>query len=287
MAPLQLFPKSHHFMGLSWNKFRMVDYRPYGCGPLELCVTIAWGGNKMRTTMIALRTEWQRRWDFNGSPKKLVIAALAIATVDVLGMVAEHYTLVPQFYGAPFVAVVAVIASRLGMRSGLLASTIASLSCNYLFQGDPPHGGFNWPTSGEWLIYLSMFAVSIAVARVRQPPNTRVFDRGPDLPFTSRSDGQDGKPNGGGMEGSPWVYWDVRPSGKWAEDTHLGTEYLRILDNRFRNSELVPQLSWIFHDMVRMGRWSGVESGFCSALQKLAFRREAPHPAEQPQQSLD
>jgi hypothetical protein len=46
-------------------------------------------------------------------------------------------------------------------------------------------------------------------------------------------------------------------------------------------------LPWIIHDMIRAGKWTGVESGFSSALEWLAFRRPPGRsgPSEPPQQS--
>jgi hypothetical protein len=205
-----------------------------------------------------------------------------MAAATGVGLAAGRYGIL--WYGSPYVAIVAVIANRLGLRAALLAAAMGIAALHFLFMD----ADYTWPT--RCVAYLSIIAVAVFVARPRPPATTTVYDRGPDLPFTGRNGGSSAEENQQGdrsLHSAGWVYWDVRPSGKWAEDCRVGSEYCRIWINRALHAERVPLLSWIVHDMVRAGRWSGVEAGFTSALEKLALRPtpRAPGSAEPPPQS--
>lgn len=203
-----------------------------------------------------------------------------------VGIIAENAGIVESWYGSPFVALVAVVANRLGMRSALVAAVLGAIAHNYFFAGGVPRA-FVWPSAAEWTIYLSMLAVAVLVARPRPTTATRVYDGGSNLPFTNRTTDtdKDGKP--GGLHSTGWLYWDVRPSGSWPEDCHVGQEYCRIWVSRARRNEPRPLLSWIIHDMIRSRKWTGVEAGFASALEGLALKKVFPpsNPAERPPQS--
>jgi hypothetical protein len=226
----------------------------------------------------AARNGLERRWNFNGSPRKLLIAASAMVVLTVAGLAVERF-LSEWYGGAPAVALVAIIASRLGMRSALLAAVIGIATTDYFFI----HAwGLDWPRSlGELGIYLSMLAAAVFVARPAPPPAAAVFDRGPDLPFTSRQNGDNGNP-GPTLHGNAWRYWDVQPSGSWTDDCQVGAEYLRIWLNRARSRESHPLLPWVVHDMIRGQRWSGVEAGFASALERAVVTTQSASGPESP-----
>jgi hypothetical protein len=64
------------------------------------------------------------------------------------------------------------------------------------------------------------------------------------------------------------AFWISAPSGKYLADGQVGEEYGRLLIDRMRSHQPVPQLAWIVEDMVRRGptKWSGVEVGFLQTL---------------------
>jgi hypothetical protein len=238
--------------------------------------------------LTSIRVAVQRRWDFDGHPRNLAAAVGAIAALTLAGIVAEKYQLVDQWPGSPHVVLIAVIASRLGLRSALLATAVGTPALNFFFLSSAAvaHAwGFAWPTSGELVIYLSMLAAACLVARPRPPSSGAVYDRGPNLPFTRR-DGSDGGGQGG-LHATGWTYWDVRPTGDWVEDVNVGAEYCRIWADRANNAEPRPLFAWVLHDMIRVGRWSGVEVGWASALEAMALKTTTAAPAAQPQQSSE
>ena len=233
----------------------------------------------MRGAIVTLRAEWDRRWHFDGRPKNLLTAAASVAVATGVGLAVNQFT-DHQWYAAPFVCLVGVIANRLGMRSALLASVLSAVALDYLFLPER----LSWGTRA--IGYVSMLAAAVLIARPRPPSGTRVYDNGPNLPFTGRNPNG----NGGGLHSKGWVYWDVRPSGKWAEDCRVGSEYFRIWLARATSAEHYPMLSWVLHDMIRSGRWSGVEAGFASGLERAATRLPlpaSPHHEERHQQSED
>jgi hypothetical protein len=238
----------------------------------------------MRTTMVSLQTHWRRRWEYDGNPKNLIIGALS-SLAFTLGLdVLENLKIWEAGFGPPMVLLVGFVASRLGLRAGLVCALAGMISMEFLLYD----ASFRFmPTSTiKVSIYGCSFAAALLFARVAAPTANRVFDRGPDLPFTRRSNGPDEKGNGGGLHGNGWIYWDARASGKWPEDIQVGAEYARIWAERAMSGESYPRLPWIIYDMIKSGRWSGVEASFASALERMALRRPAP-PAEPPQQSQD
>lgn len=238
----------------------------------------------MRRSIGALRSEWSARWSNDGKISNLLFAAASVGAMTGAGVAVNRYAAgdAGHWYGSPFVVLVAVLAGRLGLRSGLLAAALACVALEALF--------FEGPLSltARALVYPSLFAAAILVARPKPPSTTTVYDRGQNLPFTGRT-GDDNGPSDppGGLHSTGQRYWDVRPSGQWAEDCHVGAEYCRIWLNRMRNHEPYPIMPWILHDMIRTGRWSGIEAGFASFLERCVRTPSGDVRAEQPQQRLD
>jgi hypothetical protein len=239
----------------------------------------------MRQAAASIRAAAQRRWDYDGRPRNLAMAAAWTVGLTGFGIIAERIGIVDQWYGgAPFVALVAVIASRLGLRSALLAAALSALALNYFFLPVGQPDGFSWPDRVHWTLYGSMLIVACLVARTRAPNDPTTFDRGQNLPFTGHTD-TNNTDRPGGLHSNGWVFWDVRPTGDWSADTHLGAEYCRIWASRAQHGERRPLLSWVLHDMIKAGKWSGIEAGWASALEQRAFRRQPSDLEGQSQQS--
>ena len=69
------------------------------------------------------------------------------------------------------------------------------------------------------------------------------------------------------------IFWFVQSGGAWIEDCRVGHEYGRIfLDRRQRFG--APLLTWIIRDMIRAGRFSGVEAGFLGVIAGALPRTE-------------
>ena len=231
--------------------------------------------------MRALGVELRQRWEYNGDPRKLVAGAAAVGAMVTVGLIAEHLHVVDRWYGAPFVLLVAVISNRLNMRAGLLAAILSILAWNLFFDHRAKDAwDISWPTTDELAIYISCILAAILLAKPRPPAALRTFDGGSNLPFTSRTGDNGDEP--GGMHSSGWIYWDVRPSGSWADDCTVGREYCRMWLSRVRHGEARPLLAWIIHDMIRNRRWSGIEAGFASGLEAKLLQRPGEERSQQP-----
>lgn len=222
----------------------------------------------------AFRAECRRRWAFDGNLKNLSATVVSVVCLTVIGIAAERAQFVHDWYGSPYVALVAIWANRCGLRCGLTAAVLSTLAYHYFFAGD-----WSWvaPNHAQLTIYISMFVVACLVSPNSETPNPlRVLDAGHDLPFTRK----DGSPNG--MHRSGRRYWDVERSGVWGKDCHLGSEYARIYLARIVRGEPRPMLAWVIHDMIRRGKWSGVEAGFASAIERLLTKAGAEPPRQSP-----
>jgi hypothetical protein len=69
-------------------------------------------------------------------------------------------------------------------------------------------------------------------------------------------------------------YWNVKPSGDYAEECELGSKYARLV-LPFLKFNLGPALlGWIIKDMIARGECSGIEIGFAHTLgEHLGFAR--------------
>lgn len=234
----------------------------------------------VRAALMAVRRGFMRRWEFDGNPRNLLIGALSAAAITLVFVAIREWRILDIVpYGPWMTLLVGVVSNRLGMRSGLVCAGVGIFCLEVFFYGE----GFTttWPITIQISSYSCMVGAAIFLARPRADHAGRIIDRGQDLPFTRRR--EDGN---GGLHGIGSIYWDAPATGNWFDDAHVGSEYLRILAHRVEGGERAPMLPWIIHDMIRAGRWSGVEAGFASALEKLAFRRARPdRPAEPPPQS--
>ena len=225
-----------------------------------MAFAVSGGGVSMRAFVLRNCDKWAR------AEGEIIYMAplLAVAGLHALGEIVNHAGWVQGWYFSPYVAAVAVLSNRVCVRAGLIAALISIPSYNWFWMAG--RHAWDWPISNELMAYLSMIVVAFLVApRKPKPPDSRrIYDAGTDLPFTNktRSDGRSER----SLHGSGVYYWDVQPSGNWAEDCQVGGEYARIFLNRVRASEPGPILGWIIRDMIQKGQYSGVECGFAQGI---------------------
>lgn len=174
--------------------------------------------------------------------------------------------MLPSPYSSTYVGAVALVANRICVRAGLFAAVLAVLTYNGLFAQEV-HFGFRAPVAGEITAYITMFVLAITLAPRAAKPAKAEPKANPDvpLPFVNRTGAKNGQDSG--LHGNGAKYWDVTPSGNWAEDCAVGDEYARLFINAIRkNDDGRPLVSWIVRDMVHGGRFSGVEAGFIQRL---------------------
>jgi len=168
------------------------------------------------------------------------------------------------WYSSGYVVLVALCANRICLRSGLLCAVLAVMVHVYVFVH--PRWLFVMPPLEQVVAYASMIAAAVLLAR-RAPSNIEINDglaRGSTLPFIDKSPSSSA--NG--------RYWHVpEGTGDWQEDSQLGSEYGRIYVEQWASKGTGPLFPWIVRDMVRSGRWSGIEAGFTGVVGRLALRR--------------
>ena len=197
---------------------------------------------------------------------KVAVPAIAVGGLTAANVLLAWLGVIEQGYISPYVALVAAIANKMSLRTGLVAACMAiPLINNLVF---PPFGAFQAVTIPEAMSYASMIAVAFLVAP-RLPRHCdvslrREYDAGTELPFTRR----DHKNGNGSQHGTGVHYWDVYASGVWAKDCEVGTEYARLFLERVKANEPHPIMAWIVRDMVVRGPalWSGIEVGFVQGL---------------------
>lgn len=178
-------------------------------------------------------------------------------------------------YISPYVALVAVIANRICVKSGIMAAFVAVPEIHaYVL---PSEYSFTLPAL---VAYLSMFVVAFAVAPTSgRPKSERIYDAGAELPFTSKGAVE------GSLHGTGVRFWDVEASADWAADCDVGAEYARLYLGRIKTGETRPLIAWIVADMVRSGKFGGVETGFIQVLGQpsaLAIRAASSVPKHDP-----
>jgi len=167
-----------------------------------------------------------------------------------------------------YVAAVAVIANRIGLMAALVATLAAMPQINYFVIA--PRDAFTVPTMVELSAYVCMIGVALMVTpNLRLRSRKRTWDAGTELPFTHR----DRSPEGAqaSMHGMGVRFWSVTSTGKWSEDVAVGEEYARIYLARATTGELRPPMAWIVADMIKAGRFSGVEAGFLQGVCRVVL----------------
>lgn len=202
----------------------------------------------------------------------VVVCPIAmISTCAAVGVALEYSALINRFYASPLVVAIAVASVRHGVRGGLVAALFSAAIWNCVFV--PPAWAWNLPTPDEWMAYGAMLgAALVGLAAPREqdqtPPPIVEIDR-ERLPFqATRRD----KSNGS----SAPCWWDVSVADVWHEDCQVGAEYGRIFVDAVRARQATPMLGWIVRDMIKAGRFTGVECGFLSGV-SAAILPPPPH----------
>lgn len=190
--------------------------------------------------------------------------AIMVGVLTLAGEIAVSMGWLKGWYSSPYVAICAIAANRICLRAGLWCAVFSILAHSYVFVGT--RWAWEWPPVEQALSYASMLVVPYLVGR-----RERVITLSPHddsgalgssvaLPFT-----QDGN-----SHSERRMFWVVEPSHNWRDDNHLGSEYGRIYLDHVRRTQRGPLLPWIVADMIKAGRWTGVEIGFLSAVGRAA-----------------
>lgn len=180
-------------------------------------------------------------------------AVTGVGGLSLIGAALIHAGLIKSFYSSPYVLICAVIANRVCIRSGIAAAVLSILVHEYVFAA--PYWEINIPTHEQALAYVSCFAAAWCVARRRPEAPPAVPPAPPTaMPFMVKP-----------TTDTATKWWSVEPTNDWNEDADVGAEYARIYLEAAKRS-LIPPLGWIVRDMIRTGRWSGIEAGFCNTV---------------------
>lgn len=198
----------------------------------------------------------------------------AVVGLCIAGALLVHFKAVSSFYASPFVFLCAVVANRVCLRAGMITAMLSVLAHDYLFAA--PYFEIGFPSREQLLAYASNFVVAYAVARRIPVSPSAPSDTSRPLPFTSENSDH------------TRTFWAVEASDgdDWAEDCAVGTEYGRIYVDRLRSSGPCPPLAWIVRDMIKRGRFGGVEAGFVGVLARAASARSQVY-ANAPDLSTD
>jgi hypothetical protein len=187
------------------------------------------------------------------------IGCVALTVGIGLGM--EWSGLVRNWYASPFVLAVTIAALNTGRSGGYLAACLSTLVFNFVFVRPM---GFSVPTPDEAVAYVTMFAAAYVAGRNRIPPESAAERYTGALPFVRKKKSEDR---------SESCWWDVLPTGRWIDDTMVGHEYGRIyISTLIRTS--TPPLSWVVRDMVKNGKYTGIEAGFCGAIRNALVGKD-------------
>lgn len=193
----------------------------------------------------------------------VVYPVLTIALFVIAGKVLLALGLVKSVYASPFVVISALMANRVCLRAGLVAATLSVLVHEFFFSA--PYHELNLPTAEQAFAYLSNFVVAWAVARkIPIDPYRRPAPSLQSLPFTCSDDTRIDR-----------RFWVVDSTDDWPDDCHLGSEYGRIYLDHL-SAGYAPPLGWIIRDMIKAGRYTGVEAGFSAALGHAAAGGAGP-----------
>lgn len=191
-----------------------------------------------------------------------VSAVIVPIAAMVLAVLAGHMILAigltKSIYSSPFVALCALVSNRVCLRAGLFTAFLAMVGHEFFFSA--PYWSLNWPSPEQGLAYLANYLVAFAVARrVPLPPNAMPSKPDQPLPFVST------------IPRTDRCFWSVEPAGNdWVMDSAVGAEYARIYLDQRTIPGPCPALAWIIRDMVKAGRWTGVEAGFASVIERAA-----------------
>lgn len=156
-----------------------------------------------------------------------------------------------------FLIAVLAISHTLGLRQGLIA---AGLSFPWINIIHAPDRAFSIPTVNEVVVYVVILISAWIVGRshdrivaldkpvILRPPSRS----GSALPFTG---------------GTSKSFWQVMPSGDWIADCEVGAAYAAIYARHVKENSGIP-LCWIVQDMIKSGRYTGIEAGFMGEINR-------------------
>lgn len=194
---------------------------------------------------------------------------LAVVTMITIANLAMAWAgLVEYGYFSPYVAASAGVSARLCIRSGMLTALLSIFTWNFLIV--PPVLALSVPSVAEAVAWMAAIAaVALCAPRIKPGAPAKPVDRKAPLPFV-RSKTQNGK--GPSQDASCWA--PLR-TGNWQSDDHYGRQIGRLwIDKRQSGEPGAPPLSFIVHDMIGEGEWSGVEAGFAHAIERAAAAGE-------------
>lgn len=228
-------------------------------------------GRVMQGRFVAREYVW-----ISVDPLSTVLYPVAIvAVMTVLGEIALSFGWLRGWYSSAYVMGCALVANRVCLRAGIVCAGLSAITHSYVFVH--PRWAFEVPPPEQAIAYFTMFVVAYAVGRreaVRRPPTDDPIVPGATMPFTAESRHDDTR-----------RFWVVESSGDWSEDTQVGSEYGRIYLECARRSHRAPLLGWVVADMIRGGRYTGVEAGFLSVVGRAAA--DASRAALAPRQQDD
>lgn len=96
----------------------------------------------------------------------ILVSTLSVITLSLIAKTAVECGVVQRWYGAPFVALVAIVTSWKGRDTGALTALMSSAIMNFAFV--PPADAFSIPTAAEATIYISM---GLCVLGIRARPS--------------------------------------------------------------------------------------------------------------------
>lgn len=190
----------------------------------------------------------------------ILIPFVAMGLAILAGQVIIAVGVVKSIYASPFVALCALVSNRVCLRSGLITAFLAMIGHEYFFSA--PYMSLDWPSPEQGLAYVANFLVAFAVARRYPEAPERPITPPSDqiLPFVDTHKPPDSK-----------SFWLVQGGGDWFEDTDVGREYARLYMDQRAEKKSAPTLTWVVRDMLRSGRWTGVEAGFLDSIEAAAI----------------
>ena len=204
------------------------------------------------------------RWRSLTHYRWVYIPIAAVFAYAIAGHVLLSLKLMSDVYASPLVLIVVLVAMRVGRVGGYIGAVASALTYNYWFVG-LLHAGFVYPMAPELTAYAAMFiGAHIIGGRADAPPHQEGSGRyAGSLPFVRDKD-----------DSTKRDFWAVNANGIWSDDCTVGHEYGRIYLARCTHYG-APALAWIVRDMIRAGRYTGVEAGFSGALANALPRRIA------------
>lgn len=195
---------------------------------------------------------------------------IGVIVISMVGMLAKTLLPMSGWYYAPYAIVIAACSNRVCVRAGVVAAGLSALSHDMIFT--PPVWQLSWPGLEMAIGYASGFGLALLVGR-KIVHETVVVPRdvglSESLPFVDKDRGQDQR-----------LFWVVEPSGEWTDDAAVGASYAQVWLHRLA-AGTAPPLGWIVRDMIKAGRWSGIEAGFLRMISNVRASISHDHPQNQ------